>query len=1134
MNLAKLEPVFTSACEESQIMLSAKRWQGLIWFLCLAGWGCLRAPAQDRREAPLPSILTPESQNILDKLASLSALPKPDWRYHAGDLPHGESPSLDDAGWQAVTTPATLPAEALWMRATIEVPKNLNGYDLTGTQISFRLRVEANGPVTQIIYFNGRRVAMGPDLEPITLFADARPGDKVLVAVKLMHSEDQKRFRGSDQTIQFAANRPNPEDVRQEAVSASLLLPSLGEGGSDTAQKLQSFIHEVNLTALSDANQAAFDDSLREAQKGLLTLRPLLQQANIHLTGNAHIDAAWLWPWTETVEVVRQTFGTALQLMDEYPKYTYTQSAPAYDEWIEQKYPPEFEQIRQRVKEGRWEMVGGMWVEPDLNMPDGESQVRQLLIGKRYFQSRFGVDVRIGWNPDSFGYNWQLPQIYKRSGVDYFVTQKMAWNDTNQLPLKLFWWQSPDGSRVLTYFPHDYVNEIDPIDMARAFAHARQDNPGTTEMMHLYGIGDHGGGPTRAMLDAGDRWLSPDKAYAQLHFGDAQSFFSAVEKEVDTAHAPIWNYKTLATGDTKLPQPPAGLWSLPVWNDELYFEYHRGVMTSQAAHKRNMRESEEEVLNAEKWSSIAWLSGTPYPAPQLNEAWKKVLFNQFHDLAAGSGIGVIYKDAQKDYDMVRFTADAATSQALGTIASYIDTQSRSKGVPVLVFNPLAWVRSGVVEFTVQLAEAAPEIEIIDEAGKVLPSESSLTNAATHTFSVHALVPDVERLGYMLVYARPAMARAAAVSGVQVSADGHTLENQFLRLTVDAKTGCITSLVNKKTNFDAIAAGGCGNQLQAFVDTPKEYDAWNIDADFDKVVTNLDMVDSAQLAEHNSLRAVIRVTRHWQASTFVEDITLYNGLPRVDIVMDIDWHERHKLLKAAFPLAAGSPQATYEIPYGSIERPTTRNNSVEDAKFEVPALRWADLGDAQNGFSLINESKYAYDAKGNVLRLSLLRSPTWPDPEADQGHQHFSYALYPHAGTWKQALTVRQGYDFNYRLAAMQVSPHAGKLPGSFHFLDVDQDNVVVTAMKKTEDGDGLLVRFYEWAGKGGNVILSLPPGILSATLANLMEKPEGSPLPVKGGQQVTVPVTPFQIQTVVIHYPPPEQGFLAGISRPLR
>jgi alpha-mannosidase len=1103
-------------------MMSSK----LAGHFCLSGILLLHAAtAQKVKEAALPSALSGQSEEILDKLASLSALPKPDWRYHAGDLSHGESSSLDDSSWQPAAP--TLPADALWLRATIEVPKSLNGYDLTGTQISLRLRISANGPVNQIVYFNGRRVAMGTDLEPIVLFPDARPGDKVLVAVKLLHSEDQKRFRGSQETIEFAANRPNPKDFHDEAVSAGLLLPALGQ--SDQAQALESAVQSVNLTALGAGNQAAFDDSLRQGQQRLLTLRPVLQHADIHLTGNAHIDAAWLWPWTETVEVVRQTFGTALQLMNEYPKYTYTQSAAAYDEWMEQKYPSEFDQIKQRVKDGRWEMVGGMWVEPDLNMPDGESQVRQLLIGKQYFQSRFGVDVRIGWNPDSFGYNWQLPQIYKRSGVDYFVTQKMAWNDTNRLPLKLFWWQAPDGSRVLAYFPHDYVNDIDPINMAQAFAHARQDNPGTTEMMHLYGIGDHGGGPTRAMLDAGDRWLAPDKAYAQLEYGDAGSFFSAVENKLDTAHPPVWNYKTLAAGDTKLVPPAAGEWSLPVWNDELYFEYHRGVMTSQAAHKRNMRESEEQMLNAEKWSSLAWLSGTPYPASELNEAWKKVLFNQFHDLAAGSGIGVIYKDAQKDYDMVRFTADTATHQAASAIASYIDTQSGGKGVPVLVFNPLAWERTDLVDFTVQLPAAASAVEIVNAAGKVLNSESSTQNAETHAFTVRALVPEVPSLGYELVYARPASGAKSAQ--VEVSADGHTLENEFLRVTVDPKTGCITSLINKKSNFDAIAAGGCGDRLQAFVDTPKEYDAWNIDADFEKVFTNLDMVDSVQLVEHDALRAVLRVTRHWQASTFVQDITVYNALPRVDVVTDIDWHERHKLLKVGFPLAASSAQATFEIPYGTIERPTTRNNSVEDAKFEVPALRWADLGNEENGFSLINESKYGYDAKGNLLRLSLLRSPTWPDPDADQGHQHFSYALYPHSGTWKQALTVRQGYDFNYHLTAMQVLPHSGRLPGSFSFLKATPENVVVTAMKKTEDGDGLLVRFYEWSGKAADVTLTLPPGIVSASLANLMEKPEGSPLPVSDERKVTVPVTPFEIQTVIVRYPAPQQNFLAGISK---
>jgi alpha-mannosidase len=1085
-------------------MICSRLLRGFACLLCLIPLSPLHAQTQET-----PSILSPESQAILDKLATLSVLPKPEWRMHPGDLAHGESPALDDSSW--ATADRSLPAEAVWLRATLEVPKNLNGYDLTGSQISFRVRVGDERSITQIVYFNGRRVAMGVDLEPIVLFAEAHPGDKVLVAVKLLHSPKPKRFNGAEQTIQFAASRPNPEDIRQEATSAGLLLPALGQGGKETTQKLQSFIHDINLSALSTENQTAFDDSLRQTQAGLMTLRPLLQQANIHLTGNAHIDAAWLWPWTETVEVVRQTFGTALQLMDEYPKYTFTQSAAAYDEWLEQKYPPEFDQIKQRVGQGRWEMVGGMWVEPDLNMPDGESQVRQLLIGKRYFQSRFGVDVRIGWNPDSFGYNWQLPQIYKRSGVDYFVTQKMTWNETNQLPLKLFWWQSPDGSRVLTYFPHDYVNHIEPVNMAKAFAQARERNPGTTEMMHLYGIGDHGGGPTRAMLDAGDRWLAPDKAYAQLNVGDAATFFSSVEKNLDTEHAPVWNYHTLAAGDTTLPQPPSGLWSLPVWNDELYLEFHRGVFTTQATHKRNMRESEEAMLDAEKWSSLAWLSGTPYPAPQLNEAWKKVLFNQFHDLAAGSGIAVIYQDAQKDYDLVRFTANEATRTAADSIVSQIDTQN-GKGVPIVVLNSLSWERTGLVDFTVQLPSSAPAIQIVNGAGKVLAAESSMTRADTHTFAVRALVPDVPAMGYTVVYARAASAKPAA------QASGDILENQFLRVKVDAKSGCITSLVNKQTNFDAIAAGGCGNLLQAFVDTPKQYDAWNIDADFDKVFTNLDTADSVQMTEHNALRTVIRVTRHWQASTFVQDITLYQGLPQVDVVTDIDWHERHKLLKVGFPLAASSPEATYEIPYGSIERPTTRNNSVEEAKFEVPALRWADLGDAQNGFSLINESKYGYDAKANVLRLSLLRSPTDPDPEADQGHQHFSYALYPHGGNWKQALTVRQGYDFNYRLSAMQVLPHAGKLPSSFSFLKVDQDNVVVTAMKKTEDGDALLVRFYEWAGKGGNVTLTVPPGVVSATLANLMEKPEGSALTVTDGKQVTVPVTPFQIQTVILHY----------------
>ncbi|MGA7341318.1 MAG: glycoside hydrolase family 38 C-terminal domain-containing protein, partial [Terracidiphilus sp.] len=353
----------------------------------------------------------------------------------------------------------------------------------------------------------------------------------------------------------------------------------------------------------------------------------------------------------------------------------------------------------------------------------------------------------------------------------------------------------------------------------------------------------------------------------------------------------------------------------------------------------------------------------------------------------------------------------------------------------------------------------------------------------------------------------------------LKASGTTLENSALKVTVDPKTGCITSLFDKKSRFETLTQNSCGNELIAFRDKPKMFDAWNIDADFDKSFSRLDTADSVKLIESGPLRAAIRVTRTWQNSKFVQDIVLLSGADEVDVVNDIDWHETHVLLKAAFDLAASSPMATYEIPYGTIERPTTRNNSWEDAKFEVPAIRWADLGDGQHGFSLINESKYGYDAAGHTLRISLLRSPIDPDPNADRGHHHFSYALYPHAGNWKQALTVRRGYEYNYRLRGMQVEAHAGTLPMRHSFLTVDNRNVVLTAVKKAEDTNALIFRFYEWAGEDGSVRIQVPKGATSARLANLLEQPEGSPLSIEGGDTIVVPVHPFEIVTVSVEYP---------------
>jgi alpha-mannosidase len=1083
----------------------------------VVGFSCLLFAQAAHGQAPDSlSGLSANARDTITQLRTLNAIPTADWKFHAGDVAHGEAPDLDDSSWQTVSARSQAPTEAVWYRRWIEVPKTLNGYDLTGARVWFQFEAYANGPMPEIIYFSGRRVALGDDLEPIVLFDHAQPGDRVLVAVKLLHTVDKKTFARAEARVEFTTTRPNPDDLLQEILAANALLPALGTKADAVRQGIESAAAAVDLHALAQAQQPAFDASLVRAQAELERIKPDLQQTSIRLTGNSHIDAAWLWPWTETVQVVHNTFSTALQLMNEYPEYTFTQSAAAYSEWMCQKYPTICEEIQNRVKEGRWEMVGGMWVEPDLNMPDGESLVRQLLIGKRYFHDKFGVDVRIGWNPDSFGYNWQLPQIYKRSGIDYFVTQKMAWNDTNHLPFKLFWWQSPDGSKVLTYFPHDYDLGIEPEMLAHDVAQADQRNPGLPEMMHLFGVGDHGGGPTRAMLDAGVRWTDPEMVFPKAFFGVAQGFFSDVETKLDTPDSPVWNYKTIATGSTQLPAPPSGLISLPTWNDELYLEYHRGVFTSQANHKRNMRESEEWMLDAEKYSSLAWLQGQSYPSADLNEAWKKVLFNQFHDLAAGSGIGVIYKEAQQDYDMVHFMADKASSEALADLASHVDTSSPDGTAPVLIFNPLAWERTDVVEVSVQMPGPIKNgVSVLDAKNRLLPSQILSSDDSTNTARLLVEPKSVPSLGYAEVRVVP----GHRDSPTDLSAHDLTLENSALRVVVDPKTGCITSLFDKRSKFEAIAVNSCGNELIAFEDKPKNYDAWNIDADFDKSFTRLDTVDSVKLVESGPLRATIRVTRSWQNSKFAQDITLYAGLDRVDVINDIDWHETHILLKAAFPLAASSDHATYEIPYGSIERPTTRNNSWEDAKFEVPALRWADLGDASHGFSLINESKYGYDAKGNVLRISLLRSPTWPDPDADRGHHHFAYSLYPHVGDWKQALTVRHGYDFNEPLKAVTVSSHTGAWHEERSFVGVDQDHVVLTAVKKTEDGDGLLFRFYEWAGKGGDVRLTVPSGATSATMTNLMEQPEGSPVTITSEGSVTVPVHPYEIVSVRVNYP---------------
>ena len=1057
-------------------------------------------------------------RTTLDRLESLGTEPLPDWRFHA-DVPHPEDPSLDDSHWQVMTIKIVNQpgddTENHWkgagvFRRWIGIPEKINGYATAGSRVTLDLRFGSDANALITIFSNGSILFHGDEntQQGILLTEKAQPGQKYLVAARVDAGDVDTAFIHSELTIEPPAGRPDPRLLREEILSARPLIAAYTDGKGEREQELLAALKAVDFSPLDKGDQEAFDASLRQAQRKLRVLDPWLKQFTIRAAGNAHIDMAWLWPWTETVEVTRNTFRSAVDLIREYPDFRFTMSSARTYEWMEEKYPDLFKEIEQRVKEGRWEVIGGMWVEPDLNMPDGESLVRQILVGKTYFQQKFGVDVRIGWNPDSFGYNWQLPQIYKKSGMDYFVTQKLLWaHEFTTFPYKLFWWESPDGSRLLTYFPHDYAGGIEAEAMAKdlsqwipsMYGPQLSDSP---EMLHLYGVGDHGGGPTRAMLDNAERLMSPQTVYPKLEFSTAASFFDDLEK--------------------KLP----GM-NVPTWKDELYFQYHRGVFTTQAETKRRIRRNEEAMLNAEEFSSLASLYGRPYPHEELQLAWKNLLFDHFHDIMPGSGVAVNYLDAERNLEDVQRMSGEISNRALHELSAHVNTEG--KGVPVIVFNSLSWLRKDVVEVEVQLPEPARYIEVVDGGGKRVESQLLAMDADTHRARL-LLLASVPASGYNTYFVRAATKPAPAASVLKASAG--TLENEFTRLKVDPKSGCMLSLFDKRSQTEALApaetdTGGpkdrvCGNLLQAFVDKPKRWDAWNIDADFEKQHWDLDSADEVKLIESGPLRAVIRVTNHFQNSTFVRDITMVAGVPRVDVKMQADWHEKHILLKVAFPLSAHNEKATYEIPFGSIERPTTRNTPAERAQFEVPAQRWADLSDSQHGFSLLNDCKYGYDAKGNVLRLSLLRSPEWPDPHADEGHHEFTYALYPHGGTWRDGLTVRRGYELNYKLVSMPAEKHQGRLPAEHSFVEVQPEDLVLTAMKRAEDGSGLVLRFYEWAGKEVDAKLVLPGGAESASETDLMERTMG-PLPVQNGA-VTVDTKPYEIKTIKVQFAPLQGG----------
>ncbi len=732
--------------------------------------------------------------------------------------------------------------------------------------------------------------------------------------------------------------------------------------------------------------------------------------------GHAHIDTAWEWPLREGKRKVARSWSTQLALLDEYPDFVFTASQPAQYAWMKESYPDIYRRIKEKVAAGQWEPVGAMWVEADCNLPSGESLVRQLLLGKRFFMQEFGYETRVLWLPDVFGYPGNLPQLMAEAGCDFFLTQKLSWNDTNKPEHHTFIWEGIDGSRIFTHFPpaDTYNGSFSPEEVEGSIRNFK-DGHSSNRSLYLFGWGDGGGGPQAEMIESAHR--------LGVEIGRAADFFSTASAEAN---------------------------GLATVVGELYFELHRGTYTSQSRTKRWNRLAQNALRQAEMWSVAA---GGDYPSSELEALWKTLLLNQFHDILPGSSIDWVYEEAERDLEHVTARATDIGEAAMAAIVG--------SGEQLVAFNSTSHPRTEVVSLSGEYAriEAPPCGWAV-----VVP---------------HSREPEV-------------------------SVTDHRMENELLRVEWDDR-GVLTSIWDKQADREVLS--GPGNLLQLHDDNPARWDAWDLDPEYRASFTELTEIEHVQ--RHGGLRGVFRFERRFGDSFLAQTMSLEAGSRVLRFETFVDWQERHKMLKVAFPVTVSSREATYEIQFGHLRRPTHEDTSFAKAMFEVCAQRWADLGDGEYGVALLNDCKHGYDIRGSVMRLSLLRAPTHPDPTADRGEHHFTYALMPHGGDFREAGVIAAAEDLNAPLRIV-----AGNLTGDTRrsLVEVDTPQVVVEAIKRAEDSNATIVRLYEAWGRPCTARMRTTLPASRACLCDLLER-ERKEVGVSDGV-IDLELTPFKILTL--------------------
>lgn len=792
---------------------------------------------------------------------------------------------------------------------------------------------------------------------------------------------------------------------------------------------------------------------------------------DVHVTmlGHTHIDVAWLWRIKHSREKSARSFSTVNRLMEKYPEYIFIQSQPQLYDYIKEDYPDIYEHIQRRVGEGRWEPSGAMWVECDCNLTSGESIIRQILIGKNFFKKEFDFDSEFLWLPDVFGYSWALPQILKKSGVNTFMTTKISWNDTNRLPYDTFIWRGMDGSEITTHFitttelndtSYTYNGDSKPFAIKGVWDNYRNKDL-NRDLIISYGWGDGGGGPTREMI----KYIEAAKLMPGL-------------PKVDTGRATEYFRKL---NNTIKENPYNGY--IPVWDGELYLEFHRGTYTSQGYNKKMNRFMEYKLREQEMLSVFAEkLCSVTYNREELLKAWKIVLCEQFHDILPGSSIHEVYEDSRKEYERALSYIDNVKETSTSAFVT-------NKNNVFTLFNQANWERDTIVK----IPAGDTSYEYKDSNGNILPCHKSGENDMVY-------VKKLKPVSFTVISRNVIDNKASQEVFTEDS-----IETPFYIIAWD-KQGRLVRLYDKSAEREIIPEGKFANVFQIFEDKPRCFDAWELESTIDLKKEEI-FCDGNIIKTKNELGYFIHFTYNYNDSKIIQTMCLYNHKRRIDFKIVVEWKERQKILKTAFSVDIRGIFARYDIQEGNIVRPVTRNTSWEAAKFEVVAHKWAELSETGYGVALLNDCKYGYDIKEDTIRLSLLKSATDPDYNADYGTHEFTYSLYPHKEEWYESGLEEEAFDLN-----SPVTVFEGETSFSDNSLiSFDKPNIVVDALKKAENEEAFILRFHEFTGRRNEINIDTMLNFNSWCEADLMENPieTWKTLPVK------VKVKPYEIKTIM-------------------